>query len=116
MLATLQLQSFAAAVNVAAATAAVAVVCVQVVDNVDTRLRGMIVAAKAYDTGKDDASYTMPLATIMAIHSSVAEGVASTAVSQLATDLAAGTSLNLTARLTQLAEVSFPVFCLLAVI
>jgi hypothetical protein len=72
---------------------------------VDTRLRGMIAAAKVYDENKEDYNYTMPLSTIMAMHGSVAEGAASTAVTELATALATNSTLDPTARLTQLTQV-----------
>jgi hypothetical protein len=79
--------------------------CAQVVNNIDTRLRGMIAAAKMYDEKKDDYNYTMPLSTIMAMHSSVAGGAASTAVADLASALAANATLDPAARLTQLTQV-----------
>jgi hypothetical protein len=79
--------------------------CAQVVNNVDTRLRGMIAAAKLYDEKNDDYNYTMPLTTIMAMHASVAEGAASTAVAGLASAVAANATLDPTDLLTQLAQV-----------
>jgi hypothetical protein len=79
--------------------------CVQVVNNVDTRLRGMIAAAKLYDEMKDDYNYTMPLTTIMAMHGSVMQGAASTAVAERASAVAANATLDPTDLLTQLAQV-----------
>jgi hypothetical protein len=79
--------------------------CVQVVNNVDTRLRGMIAAAKLYDEKKDDYNYTMPLTTIMAMHASVMQGAATTAVAELASAVAANATLDPTDLLTKLAQV-----------
>jgi hypothetical protein len=91
----------------------------QVIDNVDQRLRGMIATAKVYDQKKNELDFTMPMATIMAIHSHVAEGAAASAAEGLATALAQGstlygpgnTPLELSEVLKLLKEVCMPNSC-----
>jgi hypothetical protein len=80
-------------------------VCLQVVDNMDSRLRSMIATAKVYDQKQQDFNYTMPMATIMAIHGYVADGAAATAVGQLSSALAADPTMDISASVTQLSKV-----------
>jgi hypothetical protein len=84
----------------------------QVVDNVDQRLRGMIATAKVFDQSRNAFDFTMPMATIMAIHSCVSEGAAASAVEGLAAALAAGNStLDLSSHVEQLEKVCMPRSC-----
>lgn len=82
--------------------------CLQVVDNLDSRLRSMIATAKMSDQGTEDFNFTMPMATIMAIHSFVADGAAATAVGQLASDLAADPAVDISERISKLKKVRAP--------
>jgi hypothetical protein len=79
--------------------------CLQVIDNMDQRLRDMVATAKVFDQGKNELDFTMPVATIMAIHSHVAEGAAADAVEALATALAADTTLDISSSVEKLQKV-----------
>jgi hypothetical protein len=66
----------------------------------------MIATAKVADKKQeDDLEFTMPLATIMAIHGFVATGAATTAVEQLANQLAADPEADISELVKQLKQV-----------
>jgi hypothetical protein len=72
----------------------------------------MIATAKVFDQSRNAFDFTMPMATIMAIHSCVAEGAAASAVEGMAAALASGNSTHdLSSHVEQLEQVCMSSSC-----